>query len=414
MTWLWEVPLPLYHLLAGALFSAGVMQLFLCIYQITAKGIKRCLPDCGIFLLVFCACVFLSANDSLGHLIFHIPVPWLTVPLAALAVAVYACVRVLLEQRRRKNRISPASIKEALDNLGSGILFSNESGRVMLMNYKMAHFCFSAAGIYPRTLQELTPVIETLECVDSERGLYRTRDGRVWHYQSTGLREPSLRDYMQVTVQEVTVLYDANALLERENEQLRRTNEEIAAMLERLADRIREQEILALKTQIHNDIGMSLIALSKLAASGEQRDVDTQINVLENAVGYFSNNRVLAAHEDMESVRLYARELGVTLEVHGTVAVFEELVAAAAEECVTNCVNHAGGDAVFVDIEQAGKEQVVRITNNGKIPDKPIRESGGLSSLRRQVEGRSGKMEITHMPRFVLTIRIYQTGEEYD
>ena len=46
------------------------------------------------------------------------------------------------------------------------------------------------------------------------------------------------------------------------------------------------------------------------------------------------------------------------------------------------------------------------ITNDGNAPEKPIREGGGLTSLRHRVEQMQGKMELESRPYFALTITI--------
>ena len=46
------------------------------------------------------------------------------------------------------------------------------------------------------------------------------------------------------------------------------------------------------------------------------------------------------------------------------------------------------------------------LTNNGRRPAGPLRESGGLRSLRTLVEGNGGSMQTEWQPAFRLTIRI--------
>ena len=58
-------------------------------------------------------------------------------------------------------------------------------------------------------------------------------------------------------------------------------------MYKRLADRIREQENLNLKMKIHDDIGTSLITISKIIDEGINEDIETQLTLLQNAVSYF-------------------------------------------------------------------------------------------------------------------------------
>lgn len=88
----------------------------------------------------------------------------------------------------------------------------------------------------------------------------------------------------------------------------------------------------------------------------------------------------------------------------------ENLLTAAVRECVTNCLRHAGGDIVCVEINRKGTDLIVNITNNGKAPDGDITEGSGLSSLRHSVEASGGMMTVSASPRFRLELRL--TGKE--
>ena len=133
--------------------------------------------------------------------------------------------------------------------------------------------------------------------------------------------------------------------------------------------------------------------------------------MLQNAVGYFSNNRVAPSAGGVETAIQKARAMGVSLIIRGDYTECEALLAAACDVCVTNCVNHAHGTEVYVDITAENGENTIIITNNGTPPAQPIAEGGGLSSLRRTVEDAGGTMTVAHQPNFILTI---VTGAKYD
>ena len=77
----------------------------------------------------------------------------------------------------------------------------------------------------------------------------------------------------------------------------------------------------------------------------------------------------------------------------------------AIRECVTNCVRHAGGNKVEAQIlYQNGI--ILSVTNNGSVPTGLIREGGGLSSLRQQVEKARGVMTVLAVPVFELRIQM--------
>ncbi|MBR2100110.1 MAG: hypothetical protein IJ927_02120 [Eubacterium sp.] len=183
-------------------------------------------------------------------------------------------------------------------------------------------------------------------------------------------------------------------------------------MLERLADRIREQETLSLKMQIHNDIGASLIKISNLINKSNSEDIDKQLALLEGAVSYFSNNK-LSGKKDFDETQIKAEGMGVELVINGAFPDFEgsrEIVFRAIDECLTNCVIHAKGNRVFVDISENDNQYTVIITNNGIPPEAEIIEGGGLSSLRKKLEAQGNEMEIISDGQFALILRINKGG----
>ena len=52
-------------------------------------------------------------------------------------------------------------------------------------------------------------------------------------------------------------------------------------------------------------------------------------------------------------------------------------------------------------------------TNDGAAPETPVTEGGGLTSLRRRVEGAGGRMLVKSMPRFALTVELPMESEEW-
>ena len=117
----------------------------------------------------------------------------------------------------------------------------------------------------------------------------------------------------------------------------------------------------------------------------------------------------------LEAVRREAAELRVTLLSDGVVPrerEAEALIAAAARECVTNCVRHAGGRLVTVRVEERGGIFAVVITNDGVPPKGPVTEGGGLGALRHRIEASGGAMRVRHTPRFALELELPKAARE--
>ena len=104
-----------------------------------------------------------------------------------------------------------------------------------------------------------------------------------------------------------------------------------------------------------------------------------------------------------------AQRIGVTVVFEGTVPAQEparEIMAQAIEQCAANTVRHAGGDRLTVTITETGLLYTAEFRNNGTPPDQPVRETGGLSYLRKAAEAAGGTVTIQSEPVFVLKVSV--------
>ena len=153
----------------------------------------------------------------------------------------YVIINVRKEYTDSRNRLSSTSIKQAFDNLNSGICFSDEKGRIILINYLMADIIYSEIGHYPQTLSEITALFES-----DDMGELKPSNGSVWSFRTVELKDNNLSGYKQTTSLNITEINEVNEKLKQENQHLKQVNDELKVMLEHLSDHIREQETLDL------------------------------------------------------------------------------------------------------------------------------------------------------------------------
>ena len=371
---------------------------------------KRQIIDGALFAAGMILLSFMRSKD-IGKTSAKNDIPLSVILLVCAGIYIYSICLIINEYKKEKNTLTSSSIKQALDDLNSGICFADKNGRIILINNAMGSLISSLIGSFPQTLEEITNALCEFEYsgdTNEVKGVYKLPDGSIWKLSLNSLQDGELEGFTQAYAQNVSDLYEVNSKLKSENEELRITNEKTAQMLERLADRIREQETLKLKMQIHGDIGASLIKISKLMNANESESIAQQLSLLENAVSFFSNNKALS-QGNIEAVFNKAEGLGVELIINGSYPKEEEateLLVLAMNECLTNCVIHAGGSKVFVDIKESSNEHLVSITNNGKPPKSEIHEGGGLSALRRRIEGAGHRMAVLSDGQFALIIKL--------
>lgn len=415
-------------ILAGILFLTALGELALALYRFVCshKWKYSVLP----IVIYICLLIFLSV--AIGTPVteeavaYRMMVPWIFFPILSVIVMAHSFVLLLREYQKSKQQITPNSVKEAIDRLDCGICFADESNRLILINHRMNQLAFQVIGSYPQTLSEIRLALEQSEETDGARDgvkdgvrriskdplLYRFPNGRIWKFQVDLLEAPGLEGYQQMTAQDMTELHQVNVELEKDNKAIGESIHKMQEMILRMSDLAREQETLNLKMQIHNDIGASLISLSGLTNGENEKDAQTQVATLKKALAYFSSRPSMEREggdegENEENLAGFAEKCGVALKFEGNLPEHEgikNLIDCAVRECITNCVRHAKGRFVNVRLTEEGNRFCCTITNDGDLPDTPVIEGGGLSSLRKKVEEAGGQMEIGCIPGFTLTL----------
>ena len=350
--------------------------------------------------------------DNIGDA-FLLGAPWLIFAAAIFFAAVHFAIALPREYRRKKNELSPFSIKEATDELPMGICFADPNGRIILCNNRMRRLSFALCGHELQIKSDMENALSVPDrSVTVKDDCYILPDKTVWQFRTQNITVESDDRWQQITAHNVTELYNGYQKQEEINKELAEVNRKLRKMYARMEDDVKEKESLDLKVYIHDTIGRSLLTIRDIIGSGE--DTERKLEALQNAVGMLASNRVTSVGT-MQEVQQTAKQLGVAVEVEGYLprdTAAEELTVAAAKECVTNCIKHADGNEVYIRIAERNHCHDITITNNGRVPTGPIREGSGLSALRHSIESHGGEMHISHEPRFALLITIPEKENE--
>lgn len=320
----------------------------------------------------------------------------------------------------RRERIGRASIKESLDNLPSGICFADQSGLVILSNKQMYRLCYTLMGMDLQHISELLDALEKpqagIQSVGADTNVYRFPEGKVWKFTQSSITDADGNAYTQVLAVDVTALYEKGDELEQENRRLEEVNARARNLYAQLDDIVREEENFAVKTHVHDEMG-ELLGLTRnmltqrelpperLKALGKRWEHigDTLGAVGKQDGDAFDSDKTLA--ELTERIA----GIGVALHVRGE---FPQksgaayLLTAAVRECAINTVRHAKGSEMTVELTKTPHSLIAAITNDGMAPAGEVVEGGGLSALRRRIEGTGGAMQVESTPRFRLVITL--------
>ena len=104
-----------------------------------------------------------------------------------------------------------------------------------------------------------------------------------------------------------------------------------------------------------------------------------------------------------------AGRIGVTVQIAGTLPEQQsvrDVLAQAVEQCAANTVRHAEGDCLTVTLHETDSQYIAEFRNNGKPPEGPVSETGGLWYLRKAAEEVGGTVNVQSEPVFLLTVLI--------
>ena len=320
---------------------------------------------------------------------------------AAWAYAAVAAAILLLAVRDtlryRREHVTPDSVKQAMDLLPVGVAFGEQDGAVRFRNLVMDRLSAALTG----------KLFTDWRAFQRAAGGDRVDvEGRVFALAS---RETPGTSFTQLTATDVTELARILADLEAKNRKLKDIHLRLEIYNRQVARNIVAQEMLTARMTVHDELGHILLEsrhyLSDPAAFNEALLLQTLKN---------TNTYLLREYEQDDTARDAladaidtAEAIGVEVTLAGRMPRQEparDLLARAIQECAANAVKHAGGSSLSVRIAREDGGTRFSLENDGAPPAGPVRESGGLLSLRTLTEGKGGRMEVQSAPAFQLRI----------
>ncbi len=300
--------------------------------------------------------------------------------------------------RFSRSNITTDTIKEAVDALPEGICFGDAKGEALLSNLSMMDACFALTG---RPLQDTLSFWKAvMEKGEEQEGHYlvRKNDGKALLF-SRSVVTMNGNDYDQIIASDVTEPARISEELREKNAELWAVQYRMKAYQARAAEMVMEEELLTARTEVHDGLGHLLLMGRYYLDHPEKTEETELLRLLQQ-----SSSSLLAEAEELPAPRdFYAEALrragriGVHVEIEGDVPEAgkeRELIGHALNECAANTVKHAGGQNVKLSIEKQEDGLHVTLSNDGEVPSEPIREIGGLRTLRRLTEDAGGSMTL--------------------
>jgi len=380
-----------------------------------------------IFIVLF-ACIVL-VHTKKARLLLVIAFAFLTFPaveaaaggvfawlyIAALLFWLLRGIRVcILRYREIETGISSLSIKNTIDSMHTGVVFSALDGHILLSNARMSGLMTILTGKIHRNANQFYEALVSGElrggCNTAEYDeqiVCRLPDQTAWIFAKTKLQIRN-KTYIQLTADDITERWALTEQLRQQETELKLRGDELKDTIANLHILSREKELQNTKLRTHDILGGWLTMLLHAIRNEQVLDLDMlRIQSRSLPRNLTVGQGVASARDKFDSVRRSFETIGVEIHLDGDLPGDEvkgHLLIDVIGEGVVNAVRHGFATKVSVQIERTEVDWHLEITDNGRPPIQPIIEGGGIGGVRKKLEPHGGTLKVTADPRFVLTV----------
>lgn len=317
-----------------------------------------------------------------------------------------------LAGRIKKKHALRWAVKEALDTLPSAVCYFTAAGNVKLCNTAM---CDLIRKITQNDLQTLDELNEALDSCNQNTGVIREGnlflfpDGHAWQYSVDKVTAADGRIYTEAVLSDVTELYEKRQKLQRQSRELKKMYRELKILSANVLEMTREEEILNLKSRLHDQMNMGVAAIRQILRQNTTSEENAAaIAQFRRAIQVLQEENAYPQDDIAEFIR-DAEVSGIRVEITGDFSEEKEvlhlLLPVLREACV-NAARHADASVLYITVERKSNAVRLLLTNDGRQPQQEVIPRGGLVDLGRMLAEAGGKIEIQSQPQFLLTVTL--------
>jgi len=318
--------------------------------------------------------------------------------------------------KKIKTEISELSIKEAIDVLHTGILFCERDGHIILTNKRMQELMILLTGKIQRNGRQFYSQIQSggkqalFEISELEGSIvYMLSDRSVWMFREDEIKIDN-KKYYQISASDVTLQWSTTMNLKQQNEQLELRSMELKNTIANLKSIYMNEESHRIKNHIHNILGQRIAALTRTLRKKEIPDKALLTKFTTNLSDDLLQTKTqYSAEQEMKIMVEMFKGIGVDVAFYGELPQRQELAkffVTIITESITNAVRHGFATEIEIMCIDNDVEWNLEISNLGILPENPIREGGGISSIRRRLHAMGGTLDLKISSRFLLLATI--------
>ena len=322
----------------------------------------------------------------------------------------------LVRRRLRyvKTHLTPNAVKETLDWLPVGVCISDMHGTVLLSNLKINTLSQSLTNMHLFDSHAFWEQVTAKGTPQAHGCLMRMPDGKAWLFTKKPMKvyeNGQEMHYEQIFAEDMTEVCNITDELTAKNRHLKDVQYHMKAVSAYEHSLIAAREVIKARTAVHNQMNSVLLCGKHYLDHPERVREEELLHLLEYN-NFFqlveAQQREHRADRLDEALR-NAKRIGVTVQIEGTLPeqqCVRDVLAQAVEQCAANTVRHAEGDLLTVTLRETDSQYIAEFRNNGKPPEEPVSETGGLWYLRKAAEEAGGTVKVQSKPVFLLTVFI--------
>ncbi len=310
--------------------------------------------------------------------------------------------------------ISALSVIRAIDSLDTGVLFSKKDGYTLLANQQMQKLMIAMTGkIFRNAIQFYETLISKgyesrySKIKIEEKIVYILPDETAWMLTKTDVLI-RMKNYIHISLANVTELWRLTIQLQIQDQELRRKSDELKETMKNLHILSKKKEIENAKMRAHDILGQRLSVLLRIIQSDHEIDYELLRSLAKGLVAELrAEQNDKTPYDELKSIQQIFDTIGVDIQFEGQLpdnAQQADLFIDIIREGSTNAVRHGFATQVNIKSEVIKNTYHLTIKNNGYITQDPIVLGGGISVMKKRVNGQGGQLDIIQSPMFTLYV----------
>ena len=301
-----------------------------------------------------------------------------------------------------KSNINYYSLKEALDELKTAVMFESEFN-VVYENLAMKTLLEKLNIKQNQSSFEIWKSLKSRENskIIDEQNILVFLDKKVYSFSII------MQSKTQIYAFDITKEYLTTTEIENKQNELKTKQTEILQMIENLDEIERQREVLSLKSKLHDIIGQRLFILHHILDVIDEKtfDLNSVKSLLKTMLDEIDNEDISEAQNLQNSIVTAFEMIGFNIEISGEIP--KETPKAKAlikiiRECATNAIRHANATKLFVNIS----DNKIEISDNGKFTNQTFIENTGITGMRLNAETLGGELIISKDIGFKVVIKM--------